>query len=179
MGDLNIDTQKNGGAANNYLFDLCDTFFSANLISSNTCFKSLSGSSEDVFLANRTRSFYNMVITEINNFFFFGRILNEFHQKNYKKFDITNFLRDLDQEMIQGEMYKFNDDMYSKFFDVFRSVLERHAPFKRKMIRGNQGPFIRKPLHKAIVNRSEQRNRYIKSPSKENFSDYKKAKKHM
>ena len=40
MGDLNIDTQKNGADTNHYLSDLCDTFSLANLISSSTRFKS-------------------------------------------------------------------------------------------------------------------------------------------
>ena len=74
---------------------------------------------------------------------------------NYKKLNVTNFLRDLDQEMIQGEMYKYNNDVHSTFSNVFRSVLHRHAPLKRKMIRGNQGPFITKQLSKAIMNRSK------------------------
>ena len=64
MGDLNIDTQKNRPDTNHYLSDLCDTFSLANLISSSTCFKSLSGISIDVFLTNRTRSFHNTAITE-------------------------------------------------------------------------------------------------------------------
>ena len=61
--------------------------------------------------------------------------------RNYKKFDVTNFLRDLDWEIIQ----------YSTFSDAFRSVLDRDAPLKRKMIRGNQGSFITKQLIKAIM----------------------------
>ena len=63
IGDLNIDTQKNE-ADTNYLPDLCDTFALANLIRSSTCSKSLSGTSIDMFLTNRTRSFHNTAITE-------------------------------------------------------------------------------------------------------------------
>ena len=81
------------------------------------------------------------------------------------------FLRDLDQEIIQGEMYKYNNDMYSTFSDIFRSVLDRYAPLKWKMITGNQGPFMTKQLNKAIINRCKLRNRYIKWPSTENFLD--------
>ena len=66
--------------------------------------------------------------------------------------------------------------MYSAFSDVFRSVLDRHAPLKRKMIRRNQRPFMTKQLSKTIMNRSKLTNRYIKWPSRENFLDYKKAK---
>ena len=141
-----------------------------------------------MFLTNRTTSFHNTAITEtgisdhhklITSFFrsHFERIPpKKVEYRNYKKFNVTNFLRDLDQEMIQGEMYKYNNDMYSTFSDIFRSVLDRHAPLKWKMIRGNQGPFMTKQLSKAIMNRCKLRNRYIKWPSRENFLDYKKAK---
>ena len=63
MGDLNIDTLKNGADINYCLSDLCDTFSLANLICSSTCFKSLSGTSIDVFLTIRT-NFHNTAITE-------------------------------------------------------------------------------------------------------------------
>ena len=64
MGDLNIVTQKNGADTNHYLSDLYDTFSLANLISSSTCFKSLSRTSIDVFITNRTRSFHSTAIIE-------------------------------------------------------------------------------------------------------------------
>ena len=73
-------------------------------------------------------------------------------------------------------MYKYNNDMYSAFSNVFRSVLDRHAPLKRKMIRGNQAPSITKKLSKAVMNRPKLRSRYIKWPSRKNFLDYEKAK---
>ena len=78
-----------------------------------------------MFLTNRTRSFHNTAITEtgmsdhhklITSFFksHFERILpKKVEYRNYKKFDGTNFLRDLNQEMIQGEMCKYNNGMYS------------------------------------------------------------------
>ena len=69
--------------------------------------------------------------------------------------------------MIQGEMYKYNNNMHSTFSDIFRSVLDRHAPLKRKIIRGNQGQIMTKQLSKAIMNRSKLRNRYIKWSSRE------------
>ena len=141
-----------------------------------------------MFLTNSARSLHNTAITEIgisdyhkliNSFFrsnFEGIPPKNVEYRNYKKFNVTNFLRDLDQEMIQGEMYKYNSDMYSTFSDIFRSVLDRHSPLKWKMIRGNQEPFMTKQLSKAIMNRCKLRNRYIKWPSKESFLDYKKAK---
>ena len=78
--------------------------------------------------------------------------------------------------MIQGEMYKYNNYMYSTSSDVFKSVLDRHAPLKRKIVRGNQRPLMKKQLSKAIMNRSKLRNIHIKWPSRENFLEYKKTK---
>ena len=107
MGDLNIDIQKNRTDTNHYLSDLCDSFSTGNLISSSTSFKSLSGTSIDVFLTNRTRSFHNTAITEtgisdhhklITSFFrsHFERIPpKKVEYRNYKKFHVINFLRDL------------------------------------------------------------------------------------
>ena len=95
-----------------------------------------------MFLTNRTRSFHNAAITKtgisdhhklITSFFrsHFERIPpKRVEYRNYKKFDVTNVLRDLDQEMIQGPMYKYNNDMCSTFSDVFRSVLDRCTPKK-------------------------------------------------
>ena len=93
-----------------------------------------------------TRSFRNTSITEtgisdrhklITSFFrsHFERIPpKKVEYRNYKKFNVTIFLGDPDQQMIQGEMCKYNNDMYSTFSDEFRSVLDRHAPLKRKCI---------------------------------------------
>ena len=62
------------------------------------------------------------------------------------------------------------------FPSVFRDVLDRHAPLKQKMVRGNNAPFMTKQLNKAIMDRSRIRNRYLKWPSRKNFLELKKAK---
>ena len=98
MGDLNIYTLKKGADTNHYLSDPYDTFSLTNLISSSTRFKSLSGTSIDVFLTNRNRGFHNTAITEtgisdhhklITSFFrsHFERIPpKKVEYRNYKKF---------------------------------------------------------------------------------------------
>ena len=58
MGDLNADTQNLAKDTNNYLCDLCDTFSLINIIKGKTCFKVLEGTSIDVLLTNRPRSFH-------------------------------------------------------------------------------------------------------------------------
>ena len=39
-------------------------------------------------------------------------------------------------------MYKDHNDKFSTFTNVFRYVLDKHAPLKTKTIRGNHVPFM-------------------------------------
>ena len=55
-------------------------------------------------------------------------------------------------------------------------VLDKHAPIKKKIVRGNEASFMRKELNKAIMNRSKLKNRYTNRPSRENFLAFKKQK---
>ena len=54
--------------------------------------------------------------------------------------------------------------------------MEKHAPLRMKFIRGNHAPFINKELRKAIYTRSRLRNKFCKSPLKENEALYKKQR---
>ena len=180
MGDLNIDTADITKNACNYLSDLCDTFSLTNIINGKTCFKAQKGTSIDVLLTNRPRSFHKTGIFETGSSDHHKLILSVFRSyfirippktieyRNYKNFNETAFIRDLDQELLKGEMYKSNNEMYSTFTKVFRLVLDKHAPLKVKKVRGNQGPFMTKELSKAIMNKSKIRNKYQKWPSREN-----------
>ena len=58
--------------------------------------------------------------------------------------------------MLKGKMYKTQTDMFATFTDFFRTVIDKHAPLKTKVIRGNQAPFMTKALIKAIMTRSRQ-----------------------
>ena len=135
MGDLNIDTPNSlTKDMNNYLSDLCDTFSSKNIIKGKTCFKTLEETSIDVLLINRPRSFQKTSILETGLSDNHKMILSVFcsyfakippksiEYRNYKKFYLENFLYDLDQELLKGEMYKSSNsiEMYSSFTKVYR-----------------------------------------------------------
>ena len=62
---------------------------------------------------------------------------------------------------------------YDNFKERFMRVLERHAPMKTKMIRGNNAPFMNKTLSKAFMCRSKLKNSFNKQPTKENERLYK------
>ena len=57
MGDLNIDISDKRKDNNNFLSDLCDAFSLQNIITGKTWHKNNVGTSIDVILTNRPRSF--------------------------------------------------------------------------------------------------------------------------
>ena len=95
--------------------------------------------------------------------------------RSYKNFNETVFLYELDQELIQGDLYR-SDDPYFKLTEIFSSILNKHPPIKSKQIRGNQVPFMNKILSKMIMQKSQVRNKYLKWLPRENFSNCKKVK---
>ena len=185
FGDLNIDILDKKKDSKNYLSDLCDTFSPLNLISEATCVKSSVGSSIDVMLINRPRSFHHTSFIEtgmsdchklILSLFraFFKRIpAKTIECRNFSKFSPEAFLHELDQELNKGIIYNNQDKQYDLFSDILRTILDHHAPLKTKSIRGNQAKFMTKELSKL---RSRFKNRYLKWSSRENFLAYKKAK---
>ena len=54
--------------------------------------------------------------------------------------------------------------------------MEKHAPLKKKMVRGNHAPFIAKDLRKAIYTRSKLRNKFIKNLAEVNEKLYKRQR---
>ena len=141
----------------------------------------------DSILTNRPNSFQKTVTTEtglsdchklVSTVFrstFIKLPPKTARYRSYKTYDKQNFLHELDQKLIQGDIYK-TDDSYSKLTEIMSEVLEKHAPLKTKIIRGNQAPFMNKRLSKAIMNKSRIRNKYLQWPSRENFLAYKKIK---
>ena len=71
------------------------------------------------------------------------------------------------------------NDPNVKYKSITKNVLERidkHAPLKKKFVRGNQAPFINIDLQKAIRTRTRLKNKYWRDPSRENVVVYKKQR---
>ena len=81
--------------------------------------------------------------------------------RDLKKFDNERFmdslLYTLNEERID---YIKNPD---KFFEICNTVLNTHAPKKKKYIRGNNKPFITTTFSKAIIQRTRFRNKFLKN----------------
>ena len=95
--------------------------------------------------------------------------------RNYKNFNESKFCHDLDQILIKGDLYKAKDP-YNKLTNILYNTLEKYAPLKSKRVRGNQPPFIKKELIKAIMEKSRLQNKHLKYPSRENVLAYKNIK---
>ena len=187
-GDLNIDDLKSySESSQNHLSDMKDVFSLTNLIKEPTCFKSQNVTLLDLILTNRPRSFMKSLSFEIG--------LSDCHNlvcsilrasfknlppkivkyRDHKHFYQEKF-HDLDSKLLQGDLFRNCEEPYEKLSEILIDILNFHAPLKQKQVRGNQAPFMTKELSKAIMVKSEARNRYLKWPSRENCVSHKKSK---
>ena len=64
--------------------------------------------------------------------------------RKFKNFSNIAFMKDLEQHLTKFEHY---DNISSNLFqETVNTILEKHAPTKKKYVRGNQAPFITKTL---------------------------------
>ena len=139
-GDLNINTFRPTSDSSNHLSDLNDTFSLTNLVTESTCFKSNKGGLIGLMLTNKPKSFYksHSFVTGLSDCHkLIVSVLRTSFQKlppkfviyrNQKNFHESNFIRDLDSRLIQGELYKNCKDPYTKLSEIFSEVLNYHAP---------------------------------------------------
>ena len=78
----------------------------------------------------------------------------------HRKFSQIDFETDLKVELDNFDIYS-ND--YDIFETIFERVLDKHAPEKNKLIRGNEKSHMTGELKKAIMKRSNLWNKFQKS----------------
>ena len=71
------------------------------------------------------------------------------------------------------------NENYDFLTNIFIDFVSKHAPLKKKFIRGNQSPYMTGNLRKEIYTRSWFRNRFCKNSTKENEKLYEKQEKQM
>ena len=86
--------------------------------------------------------------------------------RGFKKFDNESFMNALHYTLSEEQFdYSKNHD---KFFETCQTVLNKHAPRKKKYIRGNNKSFMSKAYSKAIMHRTRLRNKFLKNPTDSN-----------
>ena len=161
------------------LQSFCKSYSLHSLIKQPTCFKNPDNPScIDLFLTNKPRSFQTKCIIETG--------LSDFHRmtisvlkmhfrklppkvinyRNFKKIDNERFMNSLHYTLSEEQFdYSKNPD---KFFETCQTVLIKHAPRKKKYVRGNNKPFMTKAYSKAIMHRTRLRNKFLKNPTDSN-----------
>ena len=66
---------------------------------------------------------------------------------------------------------------YDKLTKIFKKTPDKDAPQKKRKIRDNQAPFMRKKLNKEITERSKYKNLCLRWHSRVNFLAYKNEKR--
>ena len=83
--------------------------------------------------------------------------------RDFKKFDNETFMHSLHYALSEEQFdYSKNPD---KFYEICYSVLNDHAPRKKKYFRGNNKPFMTKAFSRAVMQRTRLRNKFLKNHS--------------
>ena len=154
-------------STNAVLINFMDSQNFTNLIKNSTCFKGVS-SCIDLILTNwkycfKNTSSYKTGISDHHHLMFsvmkttFGsKEPKKFVYRDYKTFSQESFKNDLLSETV-GE-----DVDYWKFEKGFIDTLNKNAPKKTKLFRGNQKPHVNKVLRSAIMKRLRLKMKQIK-----------------
>ena len=187
LGDINIDIKRDSGEKSALFSHFCETFSFKNLIKSDTCFTKTSASSVDIILTNQPRYFmhslsietgisdvHTLVVTHMRAHIKKLKPI-QIQYRSYKNYDENNFLSDLSN----CELIKNKDDpdkMYDELTSNFLKILDKHAPIKHKIVRGNNADFMNKELQKAIMKRSRLKNKFNRLKSNENWEEFRKQR---
>ena len=102
------------------------------------------------------------------------RVIN---YRDYKSFSNEGFRESL-IENLKGKILGNCNQSFSSFINTCNTVLDKQLPREKKYVRGNQSPFMNKTLSKAIMLRTNLRNRFLKNRSNENKTNYVKQRNH-
>ena len=84
--------------------------------------------------------------------------------RDYKNFSSESFNEDLQNILSTTQINTFK-----QFEDTFLSVLNIHAPSKKKLLRANHSQHVTKALRKAIMRRSKPEKIYFKKQTNESL----------
>ena len=163
-----------------YQHDLYD------LVKIGTCFKNSSKpTSIDLFLTTKYTHFQNtaavcsglsdfhkLVLTVLKTSFDKNKPCEVLY-RDYKNFTSESFNEDLQKIFSITQI-----NTCKQLEDTFLSVLNMHAPLKKKLLRVNHSQYVTKALRKGIRRRSKLEKIHFKKPTNESLKAYKKQKKY-
>ena len=93
--------------------------------------------------------------------------------RDYQNFQNNEFRAELDNEMSKHDLGNIE---YQHFLNIFIDILNKHAPLKQKYLRGNQGRFMTKDPHKAIMKHSRLKIKFLRDRTDVSREEYKKQR---
>ena len=168
IGDFNMEI------SDQEMSILTNTYNLFNLFKGPTCFKTPKGRSIDLMLTNRKQSFkesqlFKTGFSDHHHHLIYTILKSNFvklppkiiRYREYKKFRVEDFQTDLDNSLRHLN--------YQLFHSVTETILQKHAPLKQRVIRGNNKFHINSYLRMAIMTRTRLKNRANKSGSEEDY----------
>ena len=102
------------------------------------------------------------------------KVLKEGREKKFTEAIDLLTLKPLKNVKLSDKLSRLESNSYSEFEKAFLTVLNKQAPLRTNFLRHNNNPFMTKELRKAIMKRSQMKNRYNKNRNYENWYLYKK-----
>ena len=170
MGDFNLYI-KSSNSDKDKLENFCDLFNLTNLVHSETCFTKSSKSIIDLILTNKPLHFQKTHLVETGLSDYHKMITSFFkacssklktkviYYRSYKKFNESDFLCSL--KKINFDFFKNDPNQNNNLLtDKFFVIANKHAPLKKKFVKGNNTTVRNREFQKEIYVRSRLRNKY-------------------
>ena len=94
-----------------------------------------------------------------------------------RQFDIDKFLNDLKTvPWSTAYIYDDVDDLLHHWVKLYNEVLDKHAPIKKKRVRGDQLPWITPQIEREISRRNRLFKKHEKNPTKTSWEEFKKQR---
>ena len=167
----------------------CVSYNLTNFIKQPTCFKNPQKPSYiDLILTNMPKSFQTtyIIVTGLPDFHRLTVSVLKMHfwklppriisYRDFSNYHNANFINSLTEVLFEGENTKSFVKDPDCFYKVCPEVLNQHAPRKKKYVRGNNKRFMNNALSKALTQRINLRNKFLKDPSAANKFSYNKQK---
>ena len=97
--------------------------------------------------------------------------------RKFKNFSNIEFMKDLEEHLAKFE--HFNNIPSNLLKEAVNTILEKHAPTKKKYVRANQAAFITKTLSKEIIKRLRLRNKFLNTKSDIDRKVYNKQRNYV
>ena len=91
--------------------------------------------------------------------------------RDYKKFSETNFLTDL-----SNALSSIIPENYNEFEGLVEEILDKYAPYKKAIVRGNNKQHVSKEMRKEIMHRTKLKKIANKTRNEEDIRKYKRQR---